>query len=172
MVKIILIISIFSIFTFAGYIYGESFRKRLLNLNECYKGVLLLQNEVVFNTTPLPEALYEISKKSKEPFNKLISNVSDDLRNGEIGDVYIAFKENYEDVKEEVYLNKEDKDILGDFLKSLGYSGVYGQEKIFNLALENLKINIKEAGEESKKNTKLYRYLGMCFGAMISIFLL
>ena len=73
---------------------------------------------------------------------------------------------------EEVYLNKEDKDILGDFLKSLGYSGVYGQEKIFNLALENLKINIKEAGEESKKNTKLYRYLGMCFGAMISIFLL
>ena len=94
------------------------------------------------------------------------------MKNGEIGDVYIAFKENYEDVKEEVYLNKEDKDILGDFLKSLGYSGVYGQEKIFNLALENLKINIKEAGEESKKNTKLYRYLGMCFGAMISIFLL
>ena len=112
MVKIILIISIFSMFTFAGYIYGESFRKRLLNLNECYKGVLLLQNEVVFNTTPLPEALYEISKKSKEPFNKLISNVSSDLENGEIGDVYIAFIRNYEDVKEEVYLNKEDKDIF------------------------------------------------------------
>lgn len=172
MVKIILILSIFSIVTFAGYIYGESFRKRFLNLQECYKALLILQNEVVFNTTPLPEALSDISRKSKEPFNDLISKASDDLKDGEIGDVYIAFKKNYKELKEELYLNKEDRDVLSDFLKSLGSSGVYGQEKIFNLALQNLKINIKEAGEEAKKNTKLYRYLGICFGAMIAIFLL
>ena len=172
MVKIILVLIIFSIITFAGYIYGESFRKRLLNLQECYKALLLLQNEVVFNTTPLPEALNDIARKSKDPFNNLLAKVSNDLKDGEIGDVYVAFKKNYEEAEEEIYLNKDDKCILSDFLKSLGSSGVYGQEKNFNLILQNLKINIREASEEAKKNTKLYRYLGLCFGAMIAIFLL
>lgn len=172
MVKIIMIITIFSIFTLVGYIYGESFRKRFMNLQECYKIILLLQNEVVFNTTPLPEALLDVAKKSKEPFNELISNASNELLYGEIGNVFVAFKKNYKLYEENLYLNKSDKDVLSDFLRSLGDSGVYGQEKIFNLVLGNLKLNIKEAGEESKKNTKLYRYLGMCFGAMIAIFLL
>lgn len=172
MVKIIMIITIFSIFTLVGYIYGESFRKRFMNLQECYKIILLLQNEVVFNTTPLPEALFDVAKKSKEPFNELISNASNELLYGEIGNVFVAFKKNYKLYEENLYLNKSDKDVLSDFLRSLGDSGVYGQEKIFNLVLGNLKLNIKEAGEESKKNTKLYRYLGMCFGAMIAIFLL
>lgn len=172
MYKIILIIVIFSIFSFVGYIYGETFRKRFLNLQECYKSILLLQNQVVFNTTPLPEAINDVSRKSKEPFDKLLSNVSNELTQGETGDVYLAFKKNYDLFQDDLYLNKEDRGILSDFLRSLGDSGVYGQEKIFNLALENLKMNIKEAGEISKKNTKLYRYLGMCFGAMISIFLL
>lgn len=172
MAKLMLIITVFTIFSFLGYIYGESFRRRFFNLQECYKVILLLQNEVIFNITPLPEALNYVGNKSKEPFNKLLTNVSEDLVQGDTGNVYLAFKDNYKSVEGESYLKKEDKTIISDFLKSLGDSGVYGQEKIFKLALENIKINVKEAGEDAKKNTKLYRYLGMCFGAMISIFLI
>ena len=36
-------------------------------------------------------------------------------------------------------LNKEDLRVIKDFLKSLGESGVYGQDKLFNLTIENLK---------------------------------
>ncbi|MGG7176125.1 stage III sporulation protein SpoIIIAB [Clostridium paraputrificum] len=172
MLKIILILLIFCTCSILGYMYGERFRKRHIDLRESYKALTLLQNEVVFNNTPLPEALNDVGAKIVEPFNKLLIDVSINLTKGIDSNVYLAFKEKYQEYEEDFYLYKEDKSVLGDFLKSLGETGVYGQEKIFKLALENLKLNIDEALDISKKNTKLYRYLGICLGAMISIFLL
>ena len=86
--------------------------------------------------------------------------------------LYKAFKEAYLKREEEFYFSKEDKHVLKDFFKSLGSTYVYGQEKVFNLALENLKINLSEALELSKKNTKMYRYFGVCIGAMLLIFII
>ena len=54
----------------------------------------------------------------------------------------------------------------------MGDTGIYGQEKIFNLALENIKLNLEEAAKEAGKNAKLYRELGMCFGAMTAILII
>jgi stage III sporulation protein AB len=172
MLKIMLIIVIFTLCTTVGFIYGDSFRKRYQHLKESYKGITILQNHVVYNNTPLPEAFEDVSHKMKEPMAELLSAVSNRLSKGADGDVYSNFCEVYKNVESDFYFEKEDKSILEDFLKSLGDSGIYGQEKIFRLTLENLRVNIDEASELAKKNTKLYRYLGISFGAMISIFLL
>lgn len=172
MLKVILIITIFASCSYAGFIYGDSFRKRYLDLKAAYKELTLLQNEVVFNNTPIPEALLLLGKKGDKPINLLLLSVSEKLLSNDSEGVYKAFKDIYKEKIDDFYYSDEDKGVLGDFVKSLGQSGVYGQEKIFTLALENLKINIDEALESSKRNSKLYKYLGMCFGAMISIFLL
>lgn len=172
MFKAILIVLLFILCSLVGYFYGERFRKRHDNLKEVYKNLIILQNEVVYNNTPLPEALGAIAMKAKEPIKDFMMEIAFTLAEGNEGNVHSAFDKSYDKHSEEFYLQNEDKSILDDFFKALGESGVYGQEKIFKLALENLKININEASELSKKNTKLYRYLGVCFGAMISIFLL
>lgn len=172
MLKIMLIIVIFTLCTAVGFIYGDSFRKRYQHLKESYKGITILQNHVIYNNTPLPEAFEDVSHKMKEPMGELLSAVANRLSKGADGDVYSNFCEVYKNVERDFYFEKEDKSILEDFLKSLGDSGIYGQEKIFRLTLENLRVNIDEASELAKKNTKLYRYLGISFGAMISIFLL
>lgn len=172
MLKIMLIIVIFTICSTVGYIYGDSFRKRFQHLKESHKGITLLQNQVIYNNTPLPEALEDVANKMKAPMGDLINSVANRLSKGVDGDVYSNFSEEYKKVEKDFYFEKEDKSILEDFLKSLGDSGIYGQEKIFRLTLENLRVNIDEASELAKKNTKLYRYLGICLGAMISIFLL
>ncbi|MDY4078372.1 MAG: stage III sporulation protein AB [Clostridium sp.] len=169
MFKVTLGIILFLISSFIGYFYGESFKKRYLHLKEANKAIIFLQNEVIFNTTPLPEALLIVGEKTTSPFKEVIlesvKNLSDD-------GLYKAFKKAYLKKEEEFYFYKEDKNILEDFLKSLGSSYSYGQEKVFNLALENLKINLQEALELSKVNTKMYRYLGVCIGAMILIFII
>ena len=85
--------------------------------------------------------------------------------------LYTSFKKAYLKKEEEIYFYKEDKHILEDFFKSLGSTYIYGQEKVFNLALENLKINLSEALELSKVNTKMYRCLGLSIGAMLLIFI-
>lgn len=172
MFKIILIAVVFSIFSLLGYSYGQRFKKRLDFLRESYKGIMFLQNEVIFNHTPLPEAIDIISNKLIEPFRVLLARVSENLLSGNNFDVYSAFRDAYFNKEDELYLKKEDIKIIEDLTKALGESGAYGQEKIFKFSLENLKLNIEEAAQLSKSNSKLYRNLGVCIGAMISILLL
>ena len=76
----------------------------------------------------------------------------------------------YLENKEKLSLNSDDYKILEDFFKTLGSSGISGQEKIFSLALENIDINYKEAKKKEKENIKLYRTLGISIGAMLAIF--
>lgn len=172
MLKVISIVLIFLLCSSLGFIYSERFKIRYYQLKSIYKTVILLQNEVIFSSTALPEAFYDVAGKCKKPLNIILNRVSKDLDEGKDIDIYSCFKRIYGECKDEFYLSKEDISIVEDFLKSLGESGVYGQDKIFNLCLENLRINIDEAFEECKKNTKLYKYLGVCIGAMISILLL
>lgn len=172
MFRLILLLLIFCCFCYGGYALGERFNKRHKTLQEILKSILLLQNEIVYNTTPLPEALFSIGSKCREPLSELFTKVADLLLQGKRDSVYDAFNGIYIEGKDKFYLNKEDERAISDFLKSLGDLGIYGQEKMFNLVISNLNINIKDAEMIANKNTKLYRYLGICIGAMVIIFLL
>ena len=93
------------------------------------------------------------------------------LKNNEVENVYMAFKESINEHKKEMNLRNKDFEILLDLSKSLGETNVEGQIKIFNLAKEKLDIELEIAEDECNKNTKVYRYLGVAVGAMIAIFL-
>ena len=172
MLKIIIIICIFSISTYIGFSYGDTFRRRQEELKEILKSLTILQNDVVYGTTPLPEALEKLSCKLCEPLSLLVETVAVHLKKGDVESVYQGVIKEFNILENKFYLYEEDKKVMGDFFKSLGDSGVYGQEKIFSLAIEGIKINLKDANEFAKKNVKLYRYLGICFGAMISILII
>ena len=163
---------IFSFCAYLGIILGRRYVNRHKNLSEVNKYMLILQNEILYKNTPLPEALKELSFRSEEYFSKILSQVSDDLISGNKYTAYDSFKEIYKEYKEEFYFTKEDEKVIGDFLKVLGESGLYGQEKIFELLKTNIETNLKDALEVSKKNSKLYSYLGVLTGAMIVIFLI
>jgi len=170
--KLIFAISIFLISTYIGFAYGDTFKKRQDELKEILKALIILENEIVYGTTPLPEAFENISYKVCEPLNKFIKAVTTRLIKGDVESVYKGALEEFALVENEFYLCDEDKKIMADFFKSLGESGVYGQEKILSLAIEGIKMNLKDADESAKKNIKLYRYLGACFGVMVIIFII
>lgn len=170
MLKMILLLMIVLTCSYGGIVYGESFKKRHNQLKEILKAITLLQNDVLYGSTPLPEALDRLKDKVDDPLKTILDKASVKLFEGKVKSVYEAFVEEFEFINKEFYLNESDTKIVADFLRSLGECGVYGQENIFNLAVEGLKINLKDADESAKKNTKLYRYLGVCFGIMIAIF--
>ncbi|WP_300384373.1 stage III sporulation protein SpoIIIAB [Clostridium sp.] len=172
MLKGLSIITIVMCCSYLGFYYGEIFKKRNKQIDEILKAILFLNNEVIYNNTPLPDALKYVSLRVENPINSIISAVSDKLIIGNTESVFEAFKEEYIKDEKAFNLKEEDINIIKNFLKTLGESGVYGQDKIFNLVLENLKMNSLNAKEEAKKNIKMYRSLGFCIGAMIAIFLL
>ncbi|MCF0149414.1 MAG: stage III sporulation protein AB [Clostridium sp.] len=171
MLKIIAISIIFFACTYIGFYYGESFKRRSKQLKSILKSVMFLNNEVMYSNTPLPEALKYISMKVESPIDDILSNVAVSLEGGESKSVYEAFMEEYHKSKGNLNLFQEDKGIIKDFLKGLGESGIYGQDKLFNLTIENMKMNCKAADELARKNYKMYSAIGMCVGAMIAIFL-
>lgn len=172
MLKLIFAFALFSISAYIGFAYGETFRKRQNQLKEILKALTILENDVIYGTTPLPEALENLSHKLDRPLNDFIKAIACRLRNGDVESVYQGALEEFIKIENEFYLREEDKKVLEDFFKALGESGVYGQEKIFVLAIEGIKVNLTEADEFAKKNIKLYRYLGVCLGAMIIIFII
>lgn len=170
MFRNIMIFIMFLICAFIGYFIGENYKRRSFNLKELQKAFMLLNNEVVYASTPLPDALYDIGNKIIEPISSIFIEMSSNLENGEICSVQEGFENAYKKYKENINLTTDDYKIVSDFFKTLGSSGVTGQERIFSLALENIDINYKEAKKLEKENIKLYRTLGMAIGAMLAIF--
>ena len=172
MLKLILASILFSICSYIGFEYGESFNKRMNQLREILKGLTMLQNDILYGSTPLPEAFDNFSYKVEEPINSFVNGMKEKLVCGNMESVYDGVKEEYKELEKKFSLNNSDIKILGDFFKSLGESGVFGQERIFSLAIEGIRMNLKEAEEYAKKNVKLYRYIGICIGGMLTIFVL
>lgn len=170
MFRNIMIFLMFLICTFIGYFIGENYKRRSFNLKEVQKGLMLLNNEIVYANTPLPDALHDVGKKIIDPISSIFIEMAIKLENGNIYSVTEGFEKSYEKYKENINLTNDDYKVLSDFFKTLGSSGVTGQERIFTLALENIDINYKEAKKLEKENIKLYRTLGLAIGAMLAIF--
>lgn len=166
------IIVIFLGSTFLGYSYGERYKNRSKQLNSINKGLLLLNNEILYGNKPLPIALEEVSFKVDNPLSKIFRAIAIELESGITPNVFTAFNIAYEKYKDEIYLNTEDMEILKDFFKSLGSTGIYGQEKIFALSLENIKNNCVMAENLSKSNVKVCRAIGFTTGAMLALLLI
>lgn len=172
MIKGILFLGIFICSTYLGFSLGESFIKRYTHLRAFEKSLVLMQNQILYVYTPLPEVFEFLTEKVEGIWKEFFKNIYELLTNNFTDDVYGAFKDSINKYKDKLYLKNEDLDLIIDFSKSLGESGTYGQEQIFSLTLSNLKNHIEEARELKEKNCKMYRYLGACLGAVVIIFLI
>lgn len=172
MLKIIGCIVILAASSTAGFIYGESFKRRVIELRELQRIIHLLQSEIEYKCNPIPRALKDLSTKTTEPFSIIFKEISELLSKNEVESVYEAFKIIFNSNNHQTSLNKDDINILLDLSKSLGESDVSGQRKMFELSLESIKKQIILAEGLMYKNLKVYRYLGVTLGSMIIIMLI
>lgn len=172
MLRYIGILIIFSSCTFIGFYIGETYKRRYIQLCEFMKSILLLNNEVIYSHTTLPEAFINVSHKIKSPIKELYMNMGLCLREGDITNVYEAYIKYKENGENSISLDEDDEKILEHFFRNIGESLIYGQDKIFNLTIESLKNNCKRAEKNTLQNTKMFRKIGICIGAIAAIFLI
>jgi stage III sporulation protein AB len=171
MIKIIGCAVILGASTMAGFIYSERLKYRVFQLNEVQRAVHQLQNEITYVHALLPDAFKSVAHKSKEPIKELFNKTSELLSDNEYENVYEAMNSAMSLIKNRLYLNSDDINVILDLSKTLGESDIEGQNSIFSLTKENLKKQIKISEELMNKNIKMYRYLGFSFGAMLVIVL-
>lgn len=157
--------------TFIGFIAGDKFKKRVYQLNEIERAITLLQNEIIYTQSILPEVMDKVAEKIEAPVNLVFLNIAEELYSHSVNSVYDAFKNAIMKCENSLTLKDEDKRTLLDLGKTLGYGSIEGHKNIFNLTLDNLKRLEKDAVVEMNKNLRLYRYLGFSFGALVLIFI-
>lgn len=158
--------------TAVGFFYSEKFKNRTQQLNEFLRCLYQLQNEIVYTHTNLPEGLKNLSKTSIFPIGRLFKEISELLENNKVDTVYDAFIKGFEIEKNEMFLEKEDIEVIMNFTKTLGESDIEGHKKIFSLVIENLKKQTQISENIMHKNVKMYRALGFSTGAALIILLL
>lgn len=170
--KILSYILIIGSTTAAGFIYGESLRKRVNQLKDVEITLVNIKNQIEFTNTSLPEALNNASENIKEPVKNIFKEASEILFNNSVGEVYEAFQISIKDNKTKTCFTNDDVKILMDFSRAIGNMDISGQKSIFILTIENIKRQINSAESIMKKNIKMYRYLGFSIGAMIDIMII
>ena len=129
MLKLVFSISIVLVSTYIGFAYGDTFRKRKDELKEILKALTILENDIVYGTTPLPESLENLSNKVGEPIAKFVKAITDRLIKGDVESVYEGALEEFSLLENEFYLYDEDKKIMSDFLSLLGNQEFMAKKK-------------------------------------------
>ncbi len=169
MLKLIGALLIISGCGYAGFTIAKKYRNRPRELHYLRSALQMLETEIAYGATPLPDALELVAARCAKEVAELFSQTREALLSGE----GVTAGEAWERALKKFYthsaINAGDAAILRALGMSLGISDREDQIKHLHLAQEQLKIEIAKAEEEAAKNVKLYNYLGFLGGLSIVI---
>ncbi|WP_350344658.1 stage III sporulation protein SpoIIIAB [Proteinivorax tanatarense] len=171
MLKIIGAVVLIAATTSYGFQKAQKLQQRTTALRVFQNGLSMLQTEVSYGHTPLPEALKNVACALPSPQKEFFINISANL---EKCDGFMLQRYWTEELKKEAYhfLTVRDKDILQTLGFSLGKSGIDEQMKHISLTLNKLNAAERESEIEYKKNGKMWKYLGFFTGLALVLVLL
>ncbi len=150
---------------------ANKYSNRLSNLKNLKYCIQILETEIVYLSTPLPEALKNVYRKGNKSVSFIFKQIRDYLISNKEHDVLDSFIFICNLYKNNLNLNKEDIEILISLGRILGKSDKEDQKKYFKLVLKELSIQREDAEEKMKKNENMYKKLGILSGLAIVIIL-
>jgi len=147
-----------------GFSYSRLYSERLNNLIIFQNCIQILETEIIYAATPLPDALKEVYNKGNKKVSYIFNEIRKYLLNNKNSSVYDGFLHTIHELKENLCFKEQDIEIILSFGRSLGVSNRVDQEKHFKVLEVQLKAQQKEAEEEKLKNGKMYKSLGVLIG--------
>jgi len=147
-----------------GLIYSRRFRDRVNNLKLLYNCIQLLETEIVYSANPIPDALDAVYRKGNKRVSYVFKDIKEYLISNRSFTLLDSFLNASETLKERMYLENEDIEVIMSLGRSLGASDRMDQQKHFRTALVQLQAQQRDAEEKKDKNVKLYKSLGVLIG--------
>ena len=138
---------------------SRQFTKRIEQLQELQRIVLLIQGEILYKNAALPEALRSSAGKAGR------ADAFDGVRFSDL------FETEIKEQLKGTALTKEDKEEFARFGESLGYLDVEMQKNAMKLYLKELEQKIEYLQKEIPQKRKLYQSLGVMGGIFLLILL-
>ena len=165
--KGIILILVFASCSGIGILLAKKYADRVEELKQIKASLNIFETKVKMTYEPIPKIFSDIAQSNNKKTETLFKVASKKMQEKHAGQ---AWQEAIEQTN--LSINKEDKNILKGLSKMLGKVDVEGQVSEIKLVQTFLDTQIEEAENEKKKNTKMYKTLGVTTGLAIVIILI
>ena len=145
-----------------GLWLANRIRRRPVELREGLMALALLDTEIIWGATPLPEAFGIVKERTDTPWQEFFGELQERLQRGESAST--AWKETVLAQNTHFCLKQEDWQVIRDVSKGLGQSDRTEQHKQIELVQRQLTLMKDQAGIWSEKQAKMWSYLGFLCG--------
>lgn len=168
MLKLIGAVMVVAASGLGGLAVAGNYSRRPRELRTLRSALQMLETEVVYSATRLPEALARVAGNCDRLVEPLFSRAAAELATA----TGITAANAWENALNHYYpgtaLKPQDLSILRSLGSSLGRSDREDQVKHLHLAMEQIKTATAGAEEEAARNIKLWSYLGF-LGGLITV---
>lgn len=151
------------------YRMQEMFRYR--NLQEIQKAMAVLRGEISSVKSPLPEAIFQASKRTRGVMSSFFEEVAEELEEGQ-GELCWIWSSKLKDSVPGMQLCERDRVELERMGEMLGYLDADMQKKSIDLYTERVRQSIQEMEQNGEKRSRLYPVLGTAAGILLCILML
>lgn len=150
----------------AGYL------RRPVELRAIRAALMMLETEIVYGATVLPEALSRVARRCDRSVAPLFRLAAEELKSMSGVTAGEAWEKALHSYYPGTSLAPQDLAILRDLGASLGVSDRNDQRRHLSLAAGQIGAGSAAAESEAQKNAKLWGYLGFMGGLMVVLVLI
>ena len=152
-----------------GFSLSQELIYRHRELKRLKRWMLYLHSQIRYQNTNLAVAFHDVAGKAEGLFGEFFEEVSKQMQRFEGDEFTVIWKKQVEERFAKSHMNKEDKEKLCSLGDTLGCLDKQMQLDTLDYYIEQLDLDIVQASENIKNNTKLYRSLGVMGGILITL---
>ncbi|MYL57628.1 stage III sporulation protein SpoAB [Virgibacillus halodenitrificans] len=157
--------------TWMGFEWSSRLEKRPRHIRQLKNALQILEAEMIYSQSPLKDAFVVISKQVPEPTRTFFVGL-DDFLNDNNKDLYVIWKSSVDRLMEVSSIERNEKEILLQFGRTLGQHDFVQQQKHIQLAVGHLDRELEEARDNYFKYSKMAKSLGFLCGVFIVLLLI
>lgn len=165
--KLLLLGLIIAVSTAIGILFSKKYANREKELKEMKNALNIFSTKIKFTYEPIPTLFMEISNKIGGNVGNIFSRAVSRMKEMSAGEAWVMALE-----ETKTNLIKEDIGVIKNLSRLLGQTDLEGQISEIEVVNNFLTIQLENAGEEKRKNEKMYRTLGVVAGLTIAIILI
>ncbi|MGE5559790.1 MAG: stage III sporulation protein SpoIIIAB [Chloroflexota bacterium] len=155
-----------------GMAVAANYARRPAELRLCVTGLELLETQIGYTSTPLPEALPRVAAALHGPVSRLFSLTARALASGRGFTAGEAWLMAIDRIWDRSAMNDADRELLAALGPHLGASDREDQVKHLALARQRLAAAGSEAEAVAAREGRLWRNLGVLAGAAVALVLI
>lgn len=157
--------------TLLGMHMSYRYNERIHNIRVLQSILAHLETEIIYYSTFLSQAIKNSTRALEGDWKIFFLQVVHFLENENEYSFADAWKQSLKEIEKSPYIGKAELDIMYRFGLQLGNSDRQGQQKYFEIARQQLKIEEDNALQLNLRYGKMYRSLGLLLGLGIAIIL-